>query len=108
MSAEAGGAQKVYWILKSGDKETIAAVDRFHFTLDAGRVTGDQSLTLRFKAVYADTVKTLDIPVTIKEDIPEPVFTLKAPATWDGRETIEVTPQIANLRGACRRRESAN
>ena len=96
VSAEAGGAEKVYWILKSGDKETIAAVDRFHFTLGAGRVTGDQSLALRFKAVYADTVKTLDIPVTIKEDIPEPVFTLKAPATWDGRETIEVTPQIAN------------
>ena len=96
VSAEAGGAQKVYWILKSGGKETIAAVDRFHFTLDAGRVTGDQSLILRFKAVYADAVKILDIPVTIKEDIPEPVFTLKAPATWDGRETIEVTPQIAN------------
>lgn len=93
--------------MKSGDKETIAAVDRFHFTLGAGRVTGDQSLALRFKAVYADTVKTLDIPVTIKEDIPEPVFTLKAPATWDGRETIEVTPQIAN-RECFRRRESAN
>ena len=72
-------------------------MDRFHFTLDAGRVTGDESLTLQFKAVYADTVKTLDIPVTIQEDIPEPVFTLKAPATWDGRETIEVVPQIANL-----------
>ena len=25
------------------------------------------------------------------------MFTLKAPATWDGRETIEVVPQIANL-----------
>jgi len=97
VSAKAGGAQKVYWILKRGEKETIAAVDRFHFTLDAGRVTGDQSLTLQFKAVYADTVKTLDIPVTIKEEIPEPVFTLKAPATWDGRETVEVVPQIANL-----------
>ena len=33
VSAEAGGAEKVYWILKSGEKETIAAVDRFHFTL---------------------------------------------------------------------------
>ncbi len=26
-----------------------------------------------------------NIPVTIKEDIPEPVLTLRAPATWDGR-----------------------
>ena len=69
-------------------------MDRFSFTFDAGRVTGDQSLTLQFKAVYADEVKTLDIPVTIREDIPDPVFTLKAPAKWDGRETIEVVPQI--------------
>ena len=97
VSAKAGGAQKVYWILKRGDQETIAAVDRFHFTLDAGRVRGDQWLTLQFKAVYANEVKTLDIPVTIREGIPEPVFTLKAPARWDGRERIELTPQISNL-----------
>ena len=51
-------------------------------------------------------VKTRDIPITIKEDIPEPVFTLKAPATWDGRTTIEVVPQIANL-PRCRRRARA-
>ena len=72
-------------------------MDRFQFTFDAGRVTGDKSATLQFKAVYADEVKTRDIPITIREDIPEPVFTLKAPATWDGRATIEVVPQIANL-----------
>jgi len=97
VSAKAGGAQKVYWVLKRGENEMIAAVDRFHFTLDAGRVAGDQSLILLFKAVYADGVKTQDIPVTIKEDIPEPVFTLKAPSKWDGRATIEVVPQFANL-----------
>jgi hypothetical protein len=98
VSAKAGGAQKVYWILKRDGRDTIAAVDRFRFTLEAGRVTSDQSLTLQFKAVYADTVKTLDIPVTIREDIPEPMFTLEAPARWDGRQTIEVVPQVANLR----------
>lgn len=97
VSAKAGGAQKVYWILKRDGRETIVAVDRYTFTLDAGRVVGDRSLTLQFKAVNANEVKTLDIPVTIREDIPEPVFTLKAPARWDGRETVEVAPQIANL-----------
>jgi hypothetical protein len=97
VTAKAGGAQKVYWILKADGRETMASVDRFSFTMDAGRVTGDKSLTLQFKAVYANMVKTLDIPVTVREDIPEPVLTLKAPAAWDGRETIEVTPQIANL-----------
>lgn len=97
VSARAGGAQKIYWILKSGGRETLVATDTFHFNFDAGRVAGDQSATLQFKAVYANRVETRDIPITIQEDIPEPLFTLKAPATWDGRSTIEVVPQIVNL-----------
>ena len=97
VTAEAGGAQKVYWILLRDGLETPVAVDRFAFTFDAGRVTGDTTAALRFQAVYADSVKTKDIPITIREDIPEPVFTLHAPAAWDGRSTIEVVPQITNL-----------
>ncbi len=97
VTVKAGGAQKIYWSVKNGDTETITDVDRFSYTV-GGRVTGDQSFTLRFKAIYADGAKTLDIPVTIQEDIPDPVFTLKAPADWDGRETIEVVPQISNLK----------
>jgi hypothetical protein len=97
VSAETAGAQKIYWILKSGDRESIVAVDRSKYTLEAGRVTGNQSLTLRLKAVHARETRTLDLPVTIREEIPDPVFTLKAPAAWDGRETIEVVPRVSNL-----------
>ena len=95
--AKAGGAQKLFWIIKRGTQESVAAVDRFSYTLDAGRVPADTSFTLQLKAVFADQVKTLDIPVSIKEDIPDPVYTLQAPATWNGRDTIEVVPQLANL-----------
>ncbi len=97
VSASAGGAQKVYWVLKADGKETLVGVDRFTYTFHAGRVTGDLSVTLQFRAVYADEVKVRDIPITIKEDIPEPLFTLSAPTKWDGRTTIEVVPQISNL-----------
>ena len=97
-TAQAGGAQKVYWILKRDAGETVVAVDRLAFTFDAGRVTGDQTATLQCKAVYPDGVRTKDITITIKEDIEEPAFTLKAPARWDGRTTIEVVPQIGNLK----------
>ncbi len=96
VSLKAGGAQKVYWILKRDGQETIVDVDRFGYTFDAGRVTGDQSLVLQVKAVFADKVKTLDIPITIQENIPDPTFALKAPSKWDGRETIEVVTQISN------------
>ena len=97
ITGTAGGAQKVYWILRDGDEEEIYAVDRFGLSFDAGRVVGDKSLVLQFKAIYPNETKTKDIAVLIKEDIPEPVFTLKAPAKWDGRETIEISPEITNL-----------
>ena len=96
-SAQAGGAQKVLWVLKSGGQESVVAVDRFSYTFDAGRVTGDQTATLIFKAVYASEVKEKEIAITVKEDVQEPRFTLKAPAVWDGRTAIEVVPQLANL-----------
>ncbi|WP_439622437.1 DUF2341 domain-containing protein [Gemmata sp.] len=97
LTAKAGGAQKLYWIVTRDGRETVAATDRFSFTFDAGRVVGDQSLSVQLKAVYPGEVKTAAVAVTITEAIPEPVFTLAAPATWDGRKTIEVVPQVTNL-----------
>ena len=98
VAAKLEGAQKSYWILKKGGVETIVAADKPGFTIDAGRVSGDQSMTLILKAVYASGVKNIEIPVTIKEEIPDPVFTLKAPPSWDGRATIEIVPQISNMK----------
>ncbi len=97
VSAQAGGAQKVYWLLEQDGRETVAAVDQFEFTLVAGRVTRDTTLTLRWRAVYADSTRTIDIPVTIRESVPEPVFTLAAPPPWDGRQTLTIEPKITNL-----------
>jgi hypothetical protein len=94
LTAEAGGAQKIYWILVRDGSEQILAVDRFSLKFDAGRVTGSEKMTLRFKAIYPFGSKSVDVPVIIKETIPDPVFTLKAPANWNGRQTIEVTPEI--------------
>ena len=96
-TAQAGGAQKIFWVLKRDGREEVVATDRFAFNFAAGRVPGDATATLQFKAVYAGEVKTKDIAITVKEAIPEPVFTLKAPAAWDGRATIEIVPQVANL-----------
>lgn len=97
VTAQAGGADKVYWLLQRGEEESVVASDRFTYTLDAGRVTGDTTWTLRFKAVYPDGAKTIDVPVSIRNTIPEPVFTLDAPRTWNGRDTIEVVSRISNL-----------
>ena len=97
VAARAGGAQKLYWILRRDGRENVVAVDRFSYSFEAGRVTGDQAANLQFKAVYPDGVKTKNVVISIKEAIPEPAFTLKAPSKWDGRDTIEVAPRISNL-----------
>ena len=96
-TAQAGGAQKIYWTLKADGKETLMATDVFTYSFDAGRVTGDKTATLEIKAICANEIKTKVIPIIIKEDIAEPVFTLKLPAAWDGRSKLEVVPQISNL-----------
>ena len=96
--AKIAGAQKLYWILKRGAKETVVGVDRRSHTFDAGRVSGDESLVLQLKAVYPDRVRTKDVAIKIKEAIPDPLVSLKAPATWDGRKTIEIVPQITNMK----------
>ncbi len=97
LTAHAGGAQKVYWTLKREGHEAVVAVDSYRYTFMAERIIGDTSLILQFKAVYPNGVKTQDIPITLKEDIPEPVFTLNAPSRWNGRKRIEVVPNIQNL-----------
>ncbi len=96
LTGNAGGAQKIYWILKEGAKETILAVDRLSLAYMAERVTADKTVILQFKAVYPTEVKTQDITLTIKEDMPDPLFTLTAPATWNGRDAISLTPVITN------------
>ena len=95
--ADADGALKVCWILKTGEQQQIVAVDQHSFTLTTPRVTAEQDLALQFKALYPSGEKTIDIPVTVANSIAEPQFTLTAPAEWDGRSTLQLTPRITNL-----------
>ena len=97
ITAKAGGAQKVFWVMKRDGQESVVATDRFSFDFKAGRVPKTLAQTLTFKAIYANEIKSQDIAITVSDDLPEPVFALAAPATWDGRRTIEIVPHIANI-----------
>ncbi|MEC9093277.1 MAG: DUF2341 domain-containing protein, partial [Planctomycetota bacterium] len=97
LKAQAGGAQKTTWSVVKGETESVIARDRFQVSFDAGRITGDQSIKIRFDAVYDDGVRSIEVPVKVKESLPEPQFRLIAPKTWDGRKTIEIRPRIRNL-----------
>jgi len=97
LSAQAGGARKVYWVLLDGDNEQILAVDRFNYNFNSGRVAENKSVALQFKAVFESGVKTHTIPIAIQESVPDPAYTLKFPQTWNGRDELEISPSINNL-----------
>lgn len=97
LSAKAGGARKVYWVLQDGDKEEILAVDRFNYEFNSGRVAESKTVKLLFKATLESGVKTHTLPITIRQHIPNPVYTLDVPQTWNGRDELEISPSIANL-----------
>jgi len=96
VTARAVGADKVYWILRRNGEESVVAADCSSYTFDAGRVAGEGAAVLRLQAVYPDEVRSREIPITIVESIPEPAYTLDAPAAWNGRDPIEVVPRIRN------------
>ncbi|MCP4450809.1 MAG: DUF2341 domain-containing protein, partial [Planctomycetes bacterium] len=97
LTAAAGGALKTVWTLIDGGTETVLATNTLAVDLPGHRVTADKQLVLRFGGVYPTEVKTIDIAVTITDALPDPVFTLTAPATWNGRDPIDVTAQVTNL-----------
>ena len=97
LSAKAGGARKVYWVLQDGDKEEILSVDRFKHTFEAGRVAKDTSVALQLRAVFASGLKTQTIPIVIQERVPDPVYMLRVPKTWNGRDELVISPSISNL-----------
>ena len=97
LSAKAGGARKVYWVLHDGDNEQILAVDRFNYTYNAGRVADNKTVALQLKVVCASGVKTKSIPIAIQESLPDPVYTLEVPQNWNGRDELEISPAITNL-----------
>ena len=58
----------------------------------------DKKVALQFKALFASGVKTRTIPVAIRESVPDPAYTLKAPKRWNGRDELEIAPSISNLK----------
>ena len=99
LTAQAGGAVKVFWLLKQNAQSTVVAVDQLSLALAPGRVTGNQSYAIQFKALYLDgSIQTNDVPVMVMDTIPDPAFTL-VPSTnlWDGRQTMTVTANLSNL-----------
>ncbi|MEY3457841.1 MAG: hypothetical protein RL215_998 [Planctomycetota bacterium] len=110
VTARAGGADKVVWLLRRGDTEEVVAVDRLSYEFRAGRVAAaagskEQDSTavvdplkavLIVRASYGGEIRSREVAITIQDDLAEPVFVLQSPAKWDGRTPIDVVPLLQN------------
>ena len=96
LSAKADCAGSVNWSPISGPAPRILDPDTKVLQFAAPRVAGDTVIVYRFTANYGDTVKTKDVRVTVKEAIPEPVFTMPASLTWNGKDSLKVTATFIN------------
>ena len=91
-----GAARMWSWSVVRNGEIRKAAVNGRRFTFAAGRVAGDERLAIRLEAVQPDGLQVVEVPVTVREAIPEPTVSLVAPRTWDGRTPIEVRAVIGN------------
>jgi hypothetical protein len=60
-------------------------------------VSGDSTYRLRFRALYGDAWRSKDVLVRIVENVPDPEFSLAAPPTWNGLDSLKLQPIILNL-----------
>jgi hypothetical protein len=84
---------------KVGSDSTLAPISSQGTTLGitGSRVSGDSTYRLSFRALYGDTWRNKDVVVRIVENVPDPEFTLAAPTTWNGLDSLSLQPIILNL-----------
>jgi len=88
LSAKVSGAQKLYWILEKDGAETTVAVDCLSYTLAAGRVAKDTSLTPQLKApISAGSVSGNIITLKLIATSEAKVIGYISGRDWDGKPT---------------------
>ena len=94
---KAGGAEKIEWKLyRAGFGNEVVATDRFQYRLRAPRVPCNVEFNLRVRATYPEGVRELETKLIVTKSIPDPYVLIKAPARWNGRTPITISPRILN------------
>ncbi|MEO6096193.1 MAG: DUF2341 domain-containing protein [Fibrobacteria bacterium] len=100
-------ASYINWSIVSGPGPGILDPESRSLMLRLPRVAGNTSIVYRLTAGFPDSTRIRDVRVTIREAIPDPVFTLPVllPA-WSGREAVPYRPVISNLAAILASRDS--
>lgn len=97
IKAQAGGAQKLYWVLIEPAGESILAVDTLSYRYRAPRVAEQTKKRIELRAIYPSEVRKSEVKLTIPNSLPEPEVSLSGLATWNGREPQTVDLKLSNL-----------
>lgn len=84
------------WELVSGPGARILDPASNPLQVQLPRITHDTSIVYRFTAHFAGD-SSREVKVTVKEGIPDPVFTLPPALSWSGKDSLVLRPDIANL-----------
>jgi hypothetical protein len=97
-SLEAGVecAVSSFWSVQSGPGPRILDPDTRTLAVLIPRVAGDTAIVYRLTAVFADSTRTRDVRVGVREAIPDPVFSMPA-MVWTGAAPLIYRPAISNL-----------
>lgn len=93
----AGCATGYTWSIVSGPAPRILDPEVKSLQVFTPRVSADAVLVYRFTGYFPSGDKTKDVKVTVKESIPDPIFTLQASLDWNGLDSLEIKPTITNL-----------
>lgn len=85
------------WSVVSGPAPRILDPETKSLVVRIPRVQADTAMVYRLTANYADSARVRDVRVTIREAIPDPAFTMPAPGTWSGKDSLAYRPVISNL-----------
>lgn len=91
LTLSAPGAQRVTWLLVRDGRETLLATNQLRLAFAAGRTQGD-SAPVKVVARVVTPARTFDATatLTVREAIPEPRISLRAPERWDGVSPLEI------------------
>jgi hypothetical protein len=85
------------WGAVSGPAPRILDPEVKNLQVTIPRVARDTVIVYRFSAQYGRGPRTGDVRISVRESIPDPVFTLPALPAWNGSDTLRVAPVISNL-----------
>lgn len=97
LKGKAGCATGYSWSIVSGPAPRILDPEVKDLQVFLPRVTADTSIVYRFTGHFPNGDQTKDVKVTLKEAIPDPVFSLPPTIDWNGKDSLVIQPTITNL-----------